>query len=98
MVRVGIPDGLLSGAANLASTRPTGDTTSVLVLAARPTRRSALVLNVGGVRAYLGPTPALVASGNKLDPGESRVYTFVGQLDAISSAGTWLLDVVDEYD
>ncbi len=93
-----IPTGAPIGPGNLSSTFPGLNATATTVFVARATRVKATVVNYGSAIAYLGTSTVTSSTGNRLDPGASRVYFYTGLLQGITASGaTTNLDVQDEY-
>lgn len=88
------------GAANLATAQVTSTGTAATLAIARSTRRSILFTNTHATGSvWIGPATVTSSNGQKLGPGQSCPFTWVGLFQIIDDASTHCVVIVaDEYD
>lgn len=87
------------GAAHAAGTQVTATTTAGTLMIARPTRRTALIRNMDASNnVYVGPATVTTGNGTLIQPLESLPVTWTGLWQVITSSGTAVVSVLDEYD
>lgn len=88
------------GATNLATSQVTSTGTAATLAAARATRRSILFTNLSSSGSvYIGPATVTTGNGQKLGPGQSCPFTWVGLFQVIDDGATHcVVNVADEYD
>lgn len=88
----------LQGAANVAYTQVTAGASAQL-LAARATRRQALIKNIDtAITVYIGTGTVTSSNSMPLLPGQSAPYTCVGALNCLAASGSPVIACQDEYD
>ena len=89
-----------SGAANLATSQVTlNSSTATLLLAARSTRRAALITNNdSSIVIFFGNAGVTASTGHKLAAGATASVPFVGALYAISASATPTASASEVYD
>jgi len=89
-----------SGAANLATSQVIlNSSTATQVLAARATRRAALVTNNdSAINVFVGLVGVTTATGHKLAPGATMSIPYVGAIYAISASATPTASASEVYD
>jgi hypothetical protein len=89
-----------AGAANLSTTQVTATGTAATLAVARPTRRSVLFTNTHGTGSvWIGPATVTAATGQKLGPGQSCPFLWVGLFQVIDDGVTHpVVCVSDEFD
>lgn len=90
----------LQGAANLATSQTaTNAVTATLIVAARPTRRSALVTNTStSISVYIGNSGVTSTTGQLLIAGAACTFPVNCALYAISASSTPTVCVSEAYD
>lgn len=90
----------IKGAANIVVAQVTSTGTAATVAIARATRRSVLFTNTHATGSvWIGPATVTSANGQKLGPGQSCPFTWVGLYQVIDDNSTHcVVCVADEYD
>jgi len=89
-----------SGAANLGTSQVTVSSSSATsLLAARATRRAALVTNNDStISIYVGGASVATNTGHKLAAGNSITIPYVGAIYAIAASGSPVVSVSEVFD
>lgn len=92
-----VPHG--QGAANIAGGQVAASTTAATLVAARATRRTALVKNLHTtIAVYIGPATVTAANGMELKAGESVSVDWTGLIQVIAASGTPTVAFLETYD
>lgn len=88
------------GGSTIANGQVTVDTTSggVTIAAARDTRKTILVRNIGTVAAYIGTGTVTTSNGFLVNPGEALGLATTAAVKGITASSSTTACFVEEYD
>lgn len=88
----------VQGAANTAYSQVTAGASAQL-LAARPTRREAIIKNIdASITVYIGTGTVTSANSMPLLAQQSMPITYTGQINCLAASGSPVVAIRDEYD
>lgn len=89
----------LRGAANINTFQQTSTAAAATLLAARATRKRAVINNTDAANAvWVGPATVTTGNGMRIGPGQSIEVTWTGLVQIIDNGSHAVITVLDEFD